>query len=221
MVTVKVNETKWRIPERVTISEWIDIQKWDVTNEAHWPYVINAISGIPAEEFIDAPEDSMQMFMGFVISATNRRTLKHQPDFNSLNFGEFVDLDCYMALGVEKHIEQILEVMKVDTPWADEALAVIEQFIKWRNTIYKQYKSLFGLEDKDFTDHEPSDEAYDPREVSRGWYQVIVDLAGEDVLKMDRIAEEPLQKILTFLQIKKERAQATANEARKIRNKQR
>ena len=221
MVTVKVNETKWRIPERVTISEWIDIQKWDVTNETHWPYVINAISGIPAEEFIDAPEDSMQMFMGFVISATNRRTLKHQPDFNSLNFGEFVDLDCYMALGVEKHIEQILEVMKVDTPWADEALAVIEQFIKWRNTIYKQYKSLFGLEDKDFTDHEPSDEAYDPREVSRGWYQVIVDLAGEDVLKMDRIAEEPLQKILTFLQIKKERAQATANEARKIRNKQR
>ena len=221
MVTVKVNETKWRIPERVTISEWIDIQTWDVTNEAHWPYVINAISGIPVEEFIDAPEDSMQMFMGFVISATNRRTLKHQPDFNSLNFGEFVDLDCYMALGVEKHIEQILEVMKVDTPWADEALAVIEQFIKWRNTIYKQYKSLFGLEDKDFMDHEPSDEAYDPREVSRGWYQVIVDLAGEDVLKMDRIAEEPLQKILTFLQIKKERAQATANEARKIRNKQR
>ena len=111
--------------------------------------------------------------------------------------------------------------MKVDTPWADEALAVIEQFIKWRNTIYKQYKSLFGLEDKDFMDHEPSDEAYDPREVSRGWYQVIVDLAGEDVLKMDRITEEPLQKILTFLQIKKERAQATANEARKIRNKQR
>ena len=221
MVTVKVNETKWRIPERVTISEWIDIQKWDVTNETHWPYVINAISGIPAEEFTDAPEDSMQMFMGFVISATNRRTLKHQPDFNSLNFGEFVDLDCYMALGVEKHIEQILEVMKVDTPWADEALAVIEQFIKWRNTIYKQYKSLFGLEDKDFTDSEPSDEAYDPREVSRGWYQVIVDLAGEDVLKMDRITEEPLQKILTFLQIKKERAQATANEARKIRNKQR
>ena len=121
----------------------------------------------------------------------------------------------------EKHIFDILEILKVDTPWSDEALACIEQFIKWRNTIYKQYKSLFGLEDKDFMDHEPSDEAYDPREVSRGWYQVIVDLAGEDVLKMDRIAEEPLQKILTFLQIKKERAQATANEARKIRNKQR
>ena len=221
MITVSVNETKWRIPERVTISEWIDVQKWDVTNETHWPYVIQAISGIPADEFTNAEEDSMQLFMGFVISAVNKRTLNHQPDFNSLNFGEFVDLDCFIALGIEKHIDDILSVLKVDTPWANEALVVIEQFIKWRNTIYKQYKSLFGLEDKDFEEGLPSDEAYDPREVSRGWYQVIVDLAGEDVLKMDLVTEEPLHKVLTFLQIKKERAVAAAEQARQIRNKQR
>ena len=221
MIQVTVNETKWQIPERLTISEWIAIQKWDVTDESQWAYVINDISGIPVEEFTDAPEDSMQLFMGFVISAVNKRTLKHQPDFNSLNFGEFVDLDCYMALGVEKHIFDILGILKVDTPWADESLAVIEQFIKWRNTIYKQYKSLFGLEDKDFSDREASDEVYDPREVSRGWYNVIVDLANEDILKMDDVTVEPLQKVLTFLQIKKEKALASANEARKIRNKQR
>jgi hypothetical protein len=221
MIQVTVNETKWKIPERLTISEWIAIQKWDVTDESQWPYVINDISGIPVEEFTDAPEDSMQLFMGFVISAVNKRTLNHQPDFNSLNFGEFVDLDCYLALGVEKHIFNILEVLKVETPWASEALAVIEQFIKWRNTIYKQYKSLFGLEDKDFEEGLPSDEAYDPREVSRGWYQVIVDLAGEDILKMDIVTEEPLHKVLTFLQIKKEKAVAAAEQARQIRNKQR
>tara|TARA_R110001632_G_scaffold2798_6_gene12295 strand:- start:1370 stop:2035 length:666 start_codon:yes stop_codon:yes gene_type:complete len=221
MITAVVNNTKFKIPERITISEWIDVQKWDVTNEAHWPYVINAISGIPAEEFYGAEEESMQLFIGFVISAVNNRQLKHQPDFNSLNFGEFVDLDCFIALGVEKHIDDILKVMKVDTPWASEALAVIEQFIKWRNTIYKQYKSLFGLEDKDFEEGYASDELYDPREVSRGWYQVIVDLAGEDVLKMDRVTEEPLHKVLTFLQIKKERAVAAAEQARLIRNKQR
>ena len=52
-------------------------------------------------------------------------------------------------------------------------------------------------------------------------YQVIVDLAGEDVLKMDLVTEEPLHKVLTFLQIKKERAVAAAEQARQIRNKQR
>ncbi len=221
MITANVNDIRFKIPERVTIKEWIDIQKWDVTNEAHWPYVINAISGIPAEEFYGAEEESMQLFIGFVISAVNKRTLKHQPDFNSLNFGEFVDLDCYLALGVEKHIDDILAVLKVDTPWADESLACIEQFIKWRNTIYKQYSSLFGLEDKDFEDYVSDGEVFDPREISRGWYNVIVDLAGEDVLKMDLVTEEPLQKVLTFLQIKKEKAVAAAEQARQIRNKQR
>ena len=220
MITANVNNTKFKIPERVTIKEWIDIQKWDVTNETHWPYVIQAISGIPAEEFYGAEEDAMQLFMGFVISAVNKRNLTHQPDFNTLNFGQFVDLDCFIALGVEKHIDQILETLEVDTPWADEALATIEQFIKWRNTIYKQYKGLFGLEDKDFEVTESTDEVFDPREVSRGWYNVIVDLAGEDILKMDIVTEEPLQKVFTFLQIKKEKALKAAEEARKIRNRQ-
>ena len=34
-----------------------------------------------ASEFDGAEEDSMQLFMGFVISAVNKRTLKYQPDF--------------------------------------------------------------------------------------------------------------------------------------------
>jgi len=221
MITVNVNETKWRIPERVTITEWVALQQWDFATEAHWPYIINTISHIPTEEFLDADPSSMQLFMGFLIGAVNKRTLKQHPDFNSLNFGKFVDLDCYMSLGVEKHIGDILEVLEVNTPWADEALAVIEQFIKWRNTIYKQYKNLFGLEDKDFEEAAEADDMFNPKEVSRGWYNVIVDLANEDVLKMDAVTEEPLHKILTFLQIKKEKALAEAQEARKIRNKQR
>jgi hypothetical protein len=75
MITANVNDIRFKIPERVTIKEWVAIQKWDVTNEAHWPYVVNAISGIPAEEFYGADEDAMQLFMGFIISAVNKRTL--------------------------------------------------------------------------------------------------------------------------------------------------
>jgi len=220
MITVKVNDTKWKIPERITINEWLTLQKWDFANEAHWPWIINSISSIKVSEFDGAQEDSMQLFMGFVISAVNKRTLKYQPDFNELNFGQFVDLDCYISLGVEKHILDILNVLSVDTPWADEALATIEQYIKWRNTIYKQYKTLFGLEDSDF-DAKPSDEPFNPKEVSRGWYNVIVDLANDNLLDIDKVTEEPLQKVLTFLQIKKEKALAAAQEARKITNRQR
>tara|TARA_R100000544_G_scaffold11400_1_gene5120 strand:- start:1604 stop:2263 length:660 start_codon:yes stop_codon:yes gene_type:complete len=216
-VTVNINEKKWVIPTRVTIEEWKDLQQYEFENQAHWPWIVSAISSFDAKEFDNADPDSMQLFIGFLIAACNKRTLKVQPDFNQLKFGEFVDLDCFLALGVEKNIVQILEVLGVDTPWADEALAVIEQYIKWRGTIYKQYAQLFGLNDK--RDGLPNDDIYNPKEVARGWYMVIMELADNNILHMDRVTEEPLQKTLTFLQIQKEIKIKEAQEARKITNK--
>ena len=216
-VTVNINDKKWEIPTRVTIEEWKDLQQWEFTNQGHWPWIVSAISSFDAKEFDGADPDSMQLFIGFLIAACNKRTLKVQPDFNQLKFGQFVDLDCFLALGVEKNILQILEVLGVDTPWADEALAVIDQYLKWRATIYKQYAQLFGLDNKDGLPND--DEYYDPKEVARGWYMVIMELANNNILKMDEVTEEPLQKTLTFLQIQKEIKIKEAIEARKITNK--
>ena len=216
-VTVNINDKKWEIPTRVTIEEWKDLQQWEFTNQAHWPWIVSTISSFDAREFDNADPDSMQLFIGFLIAACNKRTLKVQPDFNQLKFGQFVDLDCFLALGVEKNIAQILEILGVDTPWADEALAVIDQYLKWRATIYKQYSQLFGLNNKDGLPND--DEFYDPKEVARGWYMVIMELADNNILRMDEVTEEPLQKTLTFLQIQKELKIKEAQEARKITNK--
>ena len=216
-VTVNINDKKWEIPTRVTIEEWKDLQQWEFTNQGHWPWIVSAISSFDAKEFDGADQDSMQLFIGFLIAACNKRTLKVQPDFNQLKFGQFVDLDCFLALGVEKNIAQILETLGVDTPWADEALAVIDQYLKWRATIYKQYSQLFGLNNKEGLPND--DEFYDPKEVARGWYMVIMELADNNILRMDEVTEEPLQKTLTFLQIQKEIKIKEAMEARKITNK--
>jgi len=216
-VTVNINDKKWEIPTRVTIEEWKDLQQWEFTNQAHWPWIVSTISSFDAREFDNADPDSMQLFIGFLIAACNKRTLKVQPDFNQLKFGQFVDLDCFLALGVEKNIAQILEILGVDTPWADEALAVIDQYLKWRATIYKQYSQLFGLNNKEGLPND--DEFYDPKEVARGWYMVIMELADNNILHMDEVTEEPLQKTLTFLQIQKEIKIKEAMEARKITNK--
>ena len=216
-VTVNINDKKWEIPTRVTIEEWKDLQQWEFTNQGHWPWIVSAISSFDAKEFDGADPDSMQLFIGFLIAACNKRTLKVQPDFNQLKFGQFVDLDCFLALGVEKNILQILGVLGVDTPWADEALAVIDQYLKWRATIYKQYAQLFGLDNKDGLPND--DEYYDPKETARGWYMVIMELADNNILNMDAVTEEPLQKTLTFLQIQKEIKIKEAMEARKITNK--
>jgi len=212
-ITANINDIKWELPERLTIEEWRQLQQWEFENPAHWPWIINTISSIPAEEFNNADPDSMQLFMGFIVSAMNLRTLKHQPKLEDIKFGQFVDLDCFVSLGIEKHIQDMLNILEVDTPWANEALASIEQYIKWRTTIYKQYAQLFDINENDSV--LVDDQDFDPKEVPRSWYKVIVELAGKDILKMDQVTEEPLHKVLTFLQIKKEEAVAAAHLARK------
>jgi hypothetical protein len=114
-------------------------------------------------------------------------------------------------------MKEMLDILEVDTPWANEALASLDQYIKWRGTIYKQYAQLFDLNGTDSELIDVTD--FDPKDVSRGWYKVIVELAGDDILKMDQITEEPLHKVLTFLQIKKEKAVAAAQLARKQNQK--
>ena len=213
-IKVNIDNTKYSIPERVTIEEWQQLQQWQFENEAHWPWIINAVMHVPVKDFDGADPRSMQLFIGLIVSAMNLRTLKHQPKLDDIKFGQFVDLDCFVSVGIEKNIEEILDLLQVDTPWANEGLAAIEQYIKWRSTIYKQYAQLFDLNDND-SDYIDTDIEFNPKEVARGWYKVIVELAGEDILKMDQITEEPLHKVLTFLQIKKEKAIATAEQARK------
>tara|TARA_R110000772_G_scaffold208496_1_gene319052 strand:- start:21 stop:677 length:657 start_codon:yes stop_codon:yes gene_type:complete len=212
-IKVRVNEVHMSMPERVTISEWQMLMQWDVENPLHHPYIISNLMGINLEDLKAAEQASLDLFIGFIVGAINKRTPKEVPEFDKLTFGEFVDLDCYLSLGVEKYINEMMEILGVDTPWADEALQHIEQYIKWRSTIYKQYSQLFGL---DGPKVDKPAEDFDPKEVSRGWYNVIVELANDDILKIDQVTAEPLQKTLTFLQIKKEKQIAEAMNLRKM-----
>jgi hypothetical protein len=218
MVTVNINNEKIQIPERFTLEEWTKLQQWDFNNNNHWPRILEVVSEINYKVFEEAEEESLILFISFIITAMNRRDLVECGDLNSLTFGEFVDLDCFISLGIEKYIDKMLPILKVDTIWASEALWSIENFIKFRTSIYRKYKELFGLEDKDFEEWSESQEQPDPMSVSRGWYNIIVDLANGDILKIDSITAEPLEKVLTFLSIKKEKQLKEAANMRKIKN---
>lgn len=218
MVTANINDNKVRLPERFTIEEWLELQRWDFANPAHWPHVLETITKLDKETFVNANEESLQLFMGFIIASVNRRQVLELPDFNTINFGQFVDLDCFISLGIDKHIYKMLEILGVETQWASEALWTIEQYIQWRQSIYRKYAGLFDLNEKGYSE---DTDTIDPMAVSRGWYEIITDLAGFDILKMDLVTEEPLEKVLTFLQIKKEKALKEAQEIRKIRNTKR
>ena len=98
MVTARVNGKAVKIPQRFTVQEWIGLQRWDFDAPVQWPHILEQITLIPQETFRNADEESLQLFMGFVISSMNSRQRVELPDFNKLTFGQFVDMDCFMTL---------------------------------------------------------------------------------------------------------------------------
>lgn len=218
MIKVTVEDKKYKIPERFTLQQWKEMVSWDFDQPQNWRRIIEAGCGIPQAELRGARADSLQLFIGFIIAHMNQRREYELVDFNKLTFGQFVDLDCYIALGIDKNLEPMLDVLEVKPKWADEALWMIDQYVMWRTTVYRQYKTLFGLNDKDFEDYQAEHgEDWDPMSIPKGWYRIIVELANENILNIDAVTDQPLKKVLNFMALNKEKQLAEAEAIRKQR----
>jgi len=64
---------------------------------------------------------------------------------------------------------------------------------------------LFGINQKTGKQEDVDPEEYDANKIAKGWYKVLVDLADNDIMKLDQVTEQPLYKALTFMSLRKER----------------
>ena len=220
MVTLNVNKNSYQIPERFTVSQWQEMSKWSFDEPAYWPRIISAATGANKEELEGAKPEVIELCMAFIITNINRRKPFKVMDFNGITFGQFVDMDCWLQMGVEKYITDIVELLSDGTEWADEALWLVDKYAEFRQHTLRQYSELFGLNDYVEEDDEEEETQFDPLRVARAWYEVIVNLADEDVLKIDQITDEPLKKILNFMAWKKEKQIAENLRALAERTKQ-
>lgn len=219
MVTLNVNDSKYVIPERFTVSQWQQMQKWGFDVPEFWPRIIAVATGADPKLLEQADSKSIELVMAFIIANLNRRKEFKVMDFSQITFGQFVDLDCWLQMGIDKHIVECLDLLSGGTEWADEALWVLDKYTEFRQHILRQYAELFGLND-DAAETEGQEQIkQDPLKVARAWYAVLVQLADEDVLKMDLITDEPLKKILNFMAYKKEQQIAAHLEQLKQRSK--
>ena len=101
----------------------------------------------------------------------------------------------------------MLELLGTPHENAQEALWVVENWIKWRNNIYKQYSALFGLNDR-FYDEEETQKKMTPQKVASDWYRIIVDLANDDLLKIEDITNKKVKEVFNFMAVRKEKQMA-------------
>ena len=205
MIKVKLKNRTYKIPTSFTIDQWKQIVKMDMEDPRNWPKIMGIGMNLPAGKFINADPDGLILGASLVINQMAERAQAPHTDFTTLPFGEFVDLDVWIVMGIENHIEAIMEMLGKKPKYsANEALYIIDQYANFRLSTYRSYSGLFGLNSKG--EQEDVEENWDPNKVARGWYKVIVDLADNDLQKLDYVTEQPLKKVLNFMALRKERA---------------
>ena len=206
MAKININKVAYEIPERLTIEQYQKAMAFDWEDVKYYPMIITQLTGAPIKWLKAGGEKPQTLAIALIVHQMNQRTKCNIIDFTNITFGQFIDLDVWISLGVDKHLQDMANILCPDAKWADEAMWAVDEFSKFRMFTFRQYQALFGVRDKDFEEaKEKLDIQPDPMHVARSWYKVIVSLAGEDILKIDSVTDEPLKKALNFMALQKEK----------------
>lgn len=203
-----INEEEYEIPQRLTVPQWVQLIGWDSQLEENWSRIIHIATGAPLKPLQSAPHKGLELGARLVVELMNMREPTNMRPVNELTFGEWVDIEVLISDGSINKLESIMEILRPQTEWAEEALWVVDEYLKWRGSVYKSFSNLFGLNDNAEEDDEDEEVVGDPLRIARSWYNIIIDLAEWDLLKIDRITEEPVIKTLNFMAAKKEKQMA-------------
>ena len=201
-----VNNKKYQFSDRLTIEQWQAVMQYDFKNPMNWATIIHLVTGVPRQDLVKGNQETLELGAAIIVQMCNMRAETKIKPLDTLTFGEFVDIDSYVAMGLDKHLKAITAILAPDVEMSDQAVWALEQWIQYRTWIFRQYKELFDIYDED-SDPDEEDEVKmpDPESVARNWYKIIVDLANDDILKLDEVTDQPLIKALNFLALRKER----------------
>lgn len=226
MIQVILNDTPYEL-KAMTVGQWQKIAKFDMNDRMYWPKILAVALQIEERELVDAPEEALELGVSFIRYALEYEDHEELKVINldAMSFGDWIDLDIWMYDGANKSLHLILEKFAnggLTTPMP-AALKALGQISNWRKQIYRVYSGLLSDGEPDYDDIEEDDndevqQTADPRRV---WYQVLIHLAQEDMLKLDQIAEQPFRNALNFMSWRKEDNQRKQREYDKLKQKTR
>lgn len=217
-----INEKEYEIKSEYTIEQFMKLLAFDINIEFNWDKVISIAYDIPIDEVSIMPDKTKEVAISFVGAFLNNIDSNYiNPnikDLEKLTFGEFIDMDVYIADGLHKSLGKIMKFL-----YGVESSEIINEYYggflyysKWRQSIFNKYKNLFNNNDDDSDDEKVESTQLNSIQVARSWYKTLAYLSDDDLLKMDDILNKPLYAVLNFMAYKKEK---NLNELQRI-NKQ-
>jgi hypothetical protein len=226
-IIIEIEGNEWRLKLDWTIEEYLDtfIPNYKLTYQdlfkdpENWNVLINKAIGIPIELLERCNPDHKAQIIIMLDSVKLFESDIKTIDMKQMSFGNFVDLDVYFYNNPLKYYKEILDVL---TPNVDvkelkiwDLMKVFNLFLEFRLWLYKQYKGLFGWEEKTDRDEDGQLQPKNISEIAGAWFNVICVLSNEDINKIDETTNQPIMKVLNFLARKKDKDNKELQEMRK------
>lgn len=226
-IILEIEGTEYKLKLDWTIKEYLEafIPNWNITyqdlflDETEWDELIHRGLNIPLDVLQRCNPDHKEQVIWMLDSVKLFESDIKTIDMKQMTFGNFVDLDVYFFNNPLKYYKEILHIL---TPNADidelmiwDLMKVFNLFLEFRLWLYKQYKGLFGWEEKTDRDDDGLLKPKNITEIAGAWFNVICILSNEDINKIDETTSQPIMKVLNFLARKKEKDTKEMMELRK------
>ena len=74
MVTININDKKYRVPERLTIQQYQAALQFDWEDPKYYPMIVAQLIGAPLKQLTQAPEEALVLAIALVVKTMNDRT---------------------------------------------------------------------------------------------------------------------------------------------------
>lgn len=213
-VNFTIADREYEVPEVITVDRFEKAMAWDLQDLKNIKPFVATLIDCELHDLNLLDEEVFHIISGVCISRIHVSDCKMEQrlglfqvrDWDSFTFGEWVDIDTFMAMGVTQNVSRIASIlygmpeetikkMDIKRVWG----SIIEAS-KWREAIYREYDEFFEIGDS-------SGESDGKANVQLMWYNSIIVLADEDFLKIHQVVERPYKEALNFLTWKKAKLQ--------------
>lgn len=224
---LEIEGNEYKLKLEWTIKEYLNVfmPNYNITHqdlfadESEWNNLIWRAVNIPLDLLERCNPTHKQQLVWMLDSIKTFESDITTIELKEMSFGNFVDLDVYFFNNPYKYYKEILQIL---TPTADidnlmiwDLTKVFNLFLEFRLWLYKQYKGLFGWEEKTDRDEDGQLKTKNITEIAGAWFDVVCRLSNEDINKIDETTSQPILKVLNFLARKKEKDTKEMMEMRK------
>jgi hypothetical protein len=223
-----IYDNEYFLPKELTIKKWGELMILQESSPSPKQLVATTLN-VPVADIELVPDETFELLIGYTLvllqppHATYNKTLGDNGKlikFRELKLGEYIDLEVYISNGVGKHIVDICSILYQtqlpDTTTITDVYKAYMAFINYKTMLNKQYAGLFEIEGYQSLDPAIKEEIQeDSNDVARTWYNVVMIMCDNQILKMADIVKLSVIECFNWLAWNKDKQQEKVLEMKK------